>query len=68
MNGYANADTNAAAINVLNIETLYLAAKRLTSPFSLRNLYADAIAAGMVDELDIENVEFDEILDSVLED
>lgn len=67
MNGYANFETNAVAFNVLNIESLYLAARRLMNGFSLRNLYADAIAAGMVEDIDLENVEFDQILDSVLE-
>lgn len=69
MNNYANADTYNAALGVLNIESLYIAARRMTNGFSLRNLIADAIEAGFpqFSNVDIENVEFDEILDSVLD-
>lgn len=67
MNGYANADTYLASVNILNIESLYLAASRVANAFALRNLFVDAVDAGIVvDELNIENIEFDEILDAVL--
>lgn len=69
MNGYANADTYFAAVSVMNIEALYNAACRMTNVFQLRNLFIDAIESGLVvDKLDIENIEFDEILDTVLGD
>lgn len=70
MNGYANADTFFAATHIQNIESLYVAARRMSNSFSLRNLFIDAIDAGMIagDHLDIENIEFDEILDTVLDD
>lgn len=69
MNGYANADTYFAACNILNIESLYLAAQRITNVFALRNLVVDAQECGMMGrDIDIENIEFDEILDAVLGD
>lgn len=70
MNGYANADTYFAATNILNIESLFLAASRLSNTFALRNLFADAVESGMIANrnLDIENINFDEILDAVLDD
>ena len=36
MNGYANADTYFAAAAIHNIESLYIAARRLTNGFALR--------------------------------
>ena len=66
MNGYANADTYFAAAAIQNIESLYIAAKRLTNSFSLKNLILDAIDAGMIFDIDINEVELDEVLDSVI--
>jgi hypothetical protein len=70
MNGYANADTYLAATKILNIETLFLPARRMTNIFSLRNLFVDAMESGIVADrnIDIENVDFEEILDAVLDD
>lgn len=70
MNGYANADTFFAATHILNIESLYVAARRMTNSFQLRNLFVDAVEIGMIaaNHIDIENIEFDEILDIALED
>lgn len=69
MNGYANADTYFAAIAIQNIESLYIAARRMFNGFQLRNLFTDAVMTGMIEEeIEIENVDFDEILDTVLED
>lgn len=69
MNGYANADTFFAANAFLNIENLFVSAKRVTNAWALRNIFADAQMAGIVgDDIEIENIEFDEILDAVLED
>ena len=68
MNGYANADTYFAAVAVQNIESLYIAARRLTNRFALRNLVVNAIEAGMIANVeDIEEIDFDEILDTVTE-
>lgn len=70
MNGYANAETFFAATHIQNMENLYVAARRMTNAFSLRNLFIDAVDAGMIaaDHLEIENINFDEILDTVLDD
>jgi hypothetical protein len=68
MYGYANADTYYAAVAIQNIESLYIAARRLTNGFALRNLIVDAMGAGMIgSDIDIEEIDCDEILDSVLE-
>lgn len=70
MNGYANAETYFAATHILNIESLYISARRMTNSFALRNMFVDAVEAGIIagEHIDVENVEFDEILDSVLGD
>lgn len=70
MNGYANAETYFAATHIQNIESLYFAARRMINSFQLRNLFVDAVEAGMIaaNHIDIENIEFDEILDTVLDD
>lgn len=70
MNGYANAETFFAATHILNIENLLISARRMTNAFQLRNMFADAAEAGIIhaDHIDIENIEFDEILDAVLVD
>lgn len=70
MNGYANAETHFAAVNILNIESLYISARRMTNSFALRNMFVDAVEAGIVAgmHIEIENVDFDEILDAVLGD
>lgn len=69
MNGYANADTYFAAANILNTESLYLSAQRITNVFALRNLVVDAQELGLMGrDIEIENIEFDEILDAVLGD
>lgn len=69
MNGFVNADTYNAAVEIQNIQSLYIAARRMNNGFQLRNLYADAQMAGMArNDIEIEEVDFDEILDSVLDD
>lgn len=69
MNGYANADTYFAASNILNTESLYLSAKRITNIFALRNLVINAQECGLMGgDIEVENIEFDEILDVVLDD
>lgn len=71
MNGYANAETFFAASNILNIENLYISARRMINSFQLRNLFVSAIENGIIvdaDEIDIEAIEFQEILDAVIDD
>lgn len=65
-NDFANLDTMFIANAIFKTESLLVAAKRLTNRFALKNLVWDAVDAGMIgDDIEIENVEFDEILDKL---
>jgi hypothetical protein len=69
MNGYANADTYNAVLEISNNENLYISARRVNNCFAMRNILSNAIEAGMIySNIEIENVDFDEVLDAVLED